>query len=73
MSQKNQSENSKKRIITIEWSWRSAGYLGAIFLLIFAFGMQTALILPYAPTWAFVFLGVGLVLLAVTAPLLRKK
>ena len=73
MTQDSQPEQSTKRSITIELSWRNIGYGVAMFLFIFVLGMQTYSLLPYPALWAFALLGIGIVLLILTAPALRKK
>ena len=73
MTQKNEPEQSEKRTVTVEISWRTVGYLTAVFLFIFVLGMQTYPLVPYPALVAFALLGIGALLLAITAPLMRKK
>ena len=73
MTQETQPEQSETRAITIELTWRAIAYLGGMFLLIFSFGMATYPLLPYASIWGFLLTGSGILLVLVTAPLVRKK
>lgn len=65
--QKDEKEQGKR-----PFPWRGYGYLAGILFLGMNVGLLLYPYLKYPTIVAFALLGIGLVLLAVTAPLLRK-
>ena len=72
MEQKNLEQKSTKTF-TVEITWRTFGYLGAILLLGVAMGLLSYPMLTYPVVGAYVIMGIAILLIAVTAPLFRKK
>lgn len=65
--QKNDSQQGKRPL-----TWRAYGYLAGILFLGMNAGLLLYPYLKYPAVVAFALLGIGILLLAVTAPLLRK-
>ena len=72
MEQQN-SEQKSTKIFTVEITWRTFGYLAAILLLGVAMGLLSYPLLTYPVVVAYVIMGIAILLMAVPAPLLRKK
>ncbi len=72
MKQQNLDQDTKKTV-TIEITWRTFGYLGMILVLGIAIGLLLYPLLTYPAIGAYVALGLALLLMALTALLLRKN
>lgn len=73
MTKQNLEHQSSGRPSTPEITWRTFGYLAAILFLGVSMGLLLYPLLPYQAVAAWALLGIAILLLALTAPLLRKS
>jgi hypothetical protein len=72
MEQQNLEQKSTKTF-TVEITWRTFGYLGAILLLGVAMGLLLYPMVTYPSVVSYGMMGIAILLIALTAPLFRKK
>lgn len=66
-------EQKSTKTFTVELTWRTFGYLGAILLLGMAMGLLLYPMVMYPSVVSYGMMGVAILLIALTAPLFRKK